>query len=80
MIGRGIAQRIEKLPATVRMPPALGMNTLGVAAHVQEFRPRLIIKIGGLRGPYQVRLPAMSEFYFRAIAAEGAGNEQHDVQ
>jgi hypothetical protein len=80
MIRRGIAQRVEKLSAAARMPPALGVNTLGIGAHVQEFRPRLIVEIGGLRGPYQVSLPAMSELYFRTIAAKGAGDEQHGDQ
>src|SRR5580700_3405680 len=79
MIRGRIAQRIEELSAAVRVAPTLGMDAFDVAAHVQEFRPCLIVKIGRLRRPYQVGLSAMSKFDFRAIPAVGAWNEQHGV-
>src|SRR5271166_3222544 len=77
MIGGRVAQRVEKTPAAARMAPALGVDALGVVAHVQELRPRLIIQLRGLSGPRQVGLAAIREFDFRALTAVGAVNEQH---
>src|ERR1700684_2885805 len=64
MIARRIAQRVEKPPAAARMAPAFGIHALGIGAHVQEFRPRLIVELPGLARPREVRLTAIAEFDF----------------
>src|SRR6202011_4653984 len=77
MIRGRVAQRIEELPAAARMAPTLGIHALGIGAHVQKFRPRLIVELRGLMRTCQVRLTAMVEFDFWAFTAVGADNEQH---
>src|SRR5260221_5040813 len=59
------------------MPPAFGVDALGVGAHVQKFGPRLIVQLRGLVRPRQVCLTAVGEFDFRSFTAVGADNEQH---
>jgi hypothetical protein len=76
MIGRGVAQRVEEATAASRVTPALGVNALGVGAHVQEFRPLLIVKFGGLHGPHQMSLATMGKFDFRSFTAVRAAYEQ----
>src|SRR5882724_8544059 len=77
MVCGRVAQRIEEPPAAARVAPTFGIYALGIGAHVQEFRPRLIVQLGGLDRPRQVCLPAVGEFDFRAFTAVGADNEQH---
>jgi hypothetical protein len=72
-----VAQRVEKPSAAARVAPALGVHTLGIDAHVQEFRPRLIVELRGLLRPRHMRLAAVGEFDFWALAAVGTDNEQH---
>jgi hypothetical protein len=76
MIGRGIAQSIEEATTAARMAPALCMHAFCVAAHIQEFSPLLIVKIGGLRGPYQMSLAAMGKLDFRSFTAVRTGYEK----
>src|SRR5277367_1392020 len=77
MVGGRIAQRIEEPPATTRMPPALGIHTLGIGAHVEKFRPRLIVELRGLERPRQVRLTAVGKFDFGTFSAVRTIDEQH---
>src|SRR5450631_3275796 len=44
VIGGGVAQRVEESAAAARVAPALGINTLGVAAHIEKVGPRLIVE------------------------------------
>src|SRR5450631_2719896 len=77
MVGRGVAQGVEKPSAAARMAPAFGIRALGIGAHVQELRPRLIVELRGMVRAREVCLTAVAELDFRALTAVGAGDEQH---
>src|ERR1700712_5939012 len=57
--------------------PALGMHALLIVAHIEESSPILLAQCGGVLGPRDMRVSAIAEFQFRALAAIGAGNEKH---
>ena len=82
MIGGGIAQRVEKSPAATCMTPAFSIHTLGVGAHVQKFRPGVIVELRGLKRARQMRLTTVGEFdagrlpqYGQSMSSIGAASE-----
>src|SRR5882757_7136994 len=77
MIRGGIAQRVEKAAAAASVPPTFGVNALDVGAHVEKISPCLIVELGGFDGSCQMRLAAVGEFEFGALAAVGTDDEQH---
>src|ERR1700726_2784190 len=79
MVGGRVAHRVEELPAAVRVSPALGIQPLGVVAHVQEPGPFLRVGRGWLGRACDVGLSAVREFELRALATIGTCNEEHEI-
>ncbi len=59
------------------MPPTLGVQAPGIIAHVEEVGPLLVAELRRVGGARDMRLPAIAELKFRALAAVGAGDEEN---
>src|SRR5256886_4327312 len=60
-----------------RVTPALGVHPAGVVTAVEIVRPLLRRHLRRLRGPGDVRLPAVHELQLGTLAAIGTVDQQH---
>src|SRR6202023_455461 len=74
----GVAQRIEEAPASMGGPPAFGVHALAVRPKKEKFRPLPVRERRGIGRPRNVGLPAVAKLDFRARAAIGPMDQQHD--
>src|SRR5580700_130925 len=79
LVARCVAQAVEIAPAARRVPPAFGVQSLGVRAIVKEFAPFLVARSQSVRSG-QMRFTRVSELDFGPVHfAIGTANEQHGV-
>ncbi len=78
-VAQGIAQTIEKTAAPKIVPPALGMDTFWVRAHVEEVGPLLIAQSLAVGWANDMRLAGISKFKFWSRSAIRTGNQQHGL-
>src|SRR5690606_11882905 len=73
-----VARDIEPAPATARMVPAFEKQPFRVVTHVQIVGPFGVAERLGIRRSRDMALTAAMKLGFVALAAPGAGDQQHD--